>query len=463
MGFSDNVALLSAEGRLTFSEMIDEADSLIGRCEERSLLFLVATNTIPAVLGYVGCIRNRVVPVMLCTNMDDALLVNLVEAYQPQYWWVPEDFVERYRAVIDAVRIVCKSRGYVLLASGTVASPMHSDLGLLLTTSGSTGTPKLVRLTYQNLAANAESIAKYQGITQDDRAITTLPFSYSYGISIVNSHLLRGASVVLTEESILTREFWECLKRTKATHFGGVPYTYAMLERLHFEEMDLPSLRYISQAGGRLGERLQEHFGRICESKGIRLFIMYGQTEATARMSWLPPEYALSKLGSIGIAIPGGSFRLIDGDSVAIEGPNEIGELVYEGENVSLGYACSLNDLALPDENEGVLKTGDMAKRDYEGFYYIVGRLKRFLKIYGNRVNLDEVEKLFTTETREIACVGADDFMRVFVTSSDVDRLRREIMEVTKLNPRAFKIDVIAELPRTTTGKLDYAALERLC
>lgn len=463
MSFAANVALITQDEELTFSQMIFEADAIARQCSNRSLIFLVASNTIPAVLGYVGCLRNDVVPIMLGTHVDGSLLKNLVDIYQPQYWWAPKEFVEEQRDIMGNVTSLYEARGFILLSSLSPSVEMHQDLALLLTTSGSTGTPKLVRLTGQNLAANAESIAEYQRISESDRAITTLPFNYSYGISIINSHLLRGASIVLTEEGVLSREFWNLLKEKKVTNFGGVPYTYSILEKIHMERMDLQSLRFISQAGGRLGERLQEKFGKICADKKIEFFVMYGQTEATARMSWLPPEYVLSKLGSIGIAIPQGLFQLIDSDGSFIEDPEIAGELVYIGANVSLGYAQRRKDLALPDQNNGVLHTGDVAQRDSDGFYYVVGRMKRFLKIYGNRVNLDEIEKLFTKENQEVACVGKDDLMRVFTTSVDLDNLRVEMARVTRLNPKAFQISHLDKLPRTSSGKLDYAALEKQC
>ncbi len=459
----DRTALIDCERELTFNQMISEADEIASFAPARSLVFLVAGNSIPSLCGYVGFLRKRVVPVMLRDEMSEAQLRGLAETYLPTYWWAPQDFIEEHKEAIGSFSVEAESGGYALLSTGNSAPEMDEELGLLLTTSGSTGTPKFVRLTYANIVANAASIAEYQRITDADRAITTLPFSYSYGISIVNSHLLKGASLALTEEGVLSRGFWDFLAQTKATNFGGVPYTYTMLERLHLDRMDLPSLRFISQAGGRLGERLQEVFGKICEDKGIEFFVMYGQTEATARMSWLPPNEVLEKLGSIGIAIPKGRFELRDVDDSVIEEAEKPGELIYYGPNVSLGYAQTRADLALGDERHGVLYTGDVAKRDEDGFYYVVGRLKRFLKIYGNRVNLDEMEKLFTTAEREVACVGVDDLMQVFTTSDDVEGLRKELSHETKLNSRAFKVNHIDELPRTSSGKLDYAALERLC
>lgn len=458
-----NIALISKDEQLTYDEMLVLADEIASHVEPRSLVFLVTSNTVPAVAGYVGFERRSAVPLMLREETGAGQLAHLMEAYTPRYVWAKTEFCDAMTAELGAHEVLFENRGYRLLATGAQSIDIQPDTALLLTTSGSTGTPKFVRLTARNLEANAESIAEYQRITEKDRAITTLPFSYSFGISIVNSHLLRGASIALTEDGILSRGFWEFLREVEATNFGGVPYTYQMLEKLRFGRMDLPSLRYIAQAGGRLGAHLQEVFGKICAEKGIQFFVMYGQTEATARMSWLPPEHVLDKLGSIGIAIPGGTFEIRDVDDRPIEEPGVAGELVYHGDNVSLGYATCAAELANPDERHGVLHTGDVAKRDEDGYYYIVGRMKRFLKMFGNRVNLDELENIFTQRGYELACVGQDDHMVIFTTKDDQDELRQAIAEETKLYPKAFEVRKIDEIPHTSSGKVDYQSLEKQC
>lgn len=458
-----NIALVSQEEELSYRELLSLADTIAKPVPARSLVFLVASNDIPSVAGYVGLLRKQAVPVMVREQTTEAQLAGLVDSYAPNYWWAPRPFCEAMVSVIGSSDILFESRGYCLIDAHVAFADVHPNLALLLTTSGSTGTPKFVRLSYRNLEHNARSIAEYQRISETDRAITTLPFTYSYGLSIINSHLLQGASLSLTEESVLSRAFWNMLKETEATNFGGVPYTYSMLEKLHFDRMDLPSLRFVSQAGGRLGEHLHEAFGIICERKGIEFYVMYGQSEATARMSWLPPAQALSKVGSIGVPIPGGSFELRDAEGNILEGSGVEGELVYRGENVSLGYAENRSDLSKGDENSGILYTGDMAQRDEDGHYYIVGRKKRFLKMFGNRVNLDEMERLFLSRKYELACVGEDDHMVVFATGGDLDELKRLMASETKLYPKAFDMRHIDELPRTESGKVDYARLGELC
>jgi long-chain acyl-CoA synthetase len=222
-----------------------------------------------------------------------------------------------------------------------------------MTTSGSTGSPKLVRLSYGNLAANAGAIATYLAIGAEDRAITTLPVNYVYGLSVVNSHLHAGASIVLSTASLTEKRFWELLKAQRATTFSGVPYTFELLHRLGWSRMNLPSLKVLTQAGGKLNASLVREFASQCQARGIRFYVMYGAAEATARMSYLPPSMVMDKAASIGIAIPGGEFTLEGPDNSPIDKPETVGELIYRGPNVSLGYAECRRDLALGDERGG--------------------------------------------------------------------------------------------------------------
>jgi acyl-coenzyme A synthetase/AMP-(fatty) acid ligase len=309
--------------------------------------------------------------------------------------------------------------------------------------------------------ANAQSIAQYLSIDSTERPITTLPMHYSFGLSIINSHLMKGATVLLTNRSLMEKEFWAFLKSEKATSLSGVPYTYEMLKRLRFFRMDLPSLKTLTQAGGKLNIELTKEFAEYCHETNKRFFVMYGQTEATARMSYLPFEQSLSKLGSIGIAIPKGTFQLIDEINDEIKVVDKVGELVYSGPNVSLGYAESGADLILGDVNKGKLFTGDLAKKDVDNYYYIVGRKKRFIKLFGNRVNLDEAEQLLKTIIHDCACTGEDDKMVIFITeSSRLDEVKKYISTKTGINHSAFIVKIISKIPKNESGKTIYSKLE---
>ena len=278
MAKDTDIALISEDETLNYGELIELADKYSAQLHDRALVFMKVSNNVESVAFYVGCLKNGIVPLMLNDGIAKDSWDVLYNEYQPEYIWIP-------RTDELCVDPAFCDRGYGLVKVADESPKLGEELGLLLSTSGSTGSPKLVRQSLANLKANAESIVKYLGIVPMDRAITTLPFGYTYGISIINSHLLAGASVILTEEPLMSRKFWSALRGNCATTFGGVPYTYQILDKLRFERMDLPSLRYLTQAGGRLGETLHRKFGEVCAEKGIGFVVMYGQTEATARMS----------------------------------------------------------------------------------------------------------------------------------------------------------------------------------
>lgn len=378
---------------------------------------------------------------------------DLIENFKPRFIFL--DDVNQNHLVRGQKSDICglfeceRGQDYVL----------HDDLALLLTTSGSTGSRSLVRISHGNILSNTENIMEYLDIRSCDRVISTLPMSYTYGLSIINSHLRAGACLILTEASIVSPQFWKMFKQHKPTTFGGVPYIFDMLKKLRFAKMDLSNLRYITQAGGKISAKLADEFTEICQDNDIEFILMYGQTEATARISYLPWPDAPLKGGSIGIPIPGGEIWLEDEDGNIISDAQTAGELVYKGPNVSLGYATGYLDLCKGDENQGVLKTGDIATRDAEGYYYIVGRKKRFLKIYGNRVNLDDVEAILTEAGYDCACIGDDDDLKVMVTDN-AQEVREYIINNTSLVPAGFTVKYIDEIPRNDAGKILYSVLE---
>ena len=234
---------------------------------------------------------------------------------------------------------------------------------------------------------------------------------------------------------------------------------------MRFFRMDLPSLKTLTQAGGKLPPELHRDFAEYAREQGKRFIVMYGQCEATARMAYLPAEKAVEKYGSMGIPIPGGRLELIDARGNVISEPDVVGELVYYGKNVTLGYGESREDLARKDERRGRLETGDMARRDQEGYYYIVGRKKRFLKIFGNRVNLDETERMVKglLSGGDCACGGVDDHLYVFLAGAAEEEAGRVVpflAEKTKLHPSAFTVRSLEEIPKNEAGKTQYGKLD---
>ena len=439
--YSNNVAVITDSGEtVSYRDLAIAATSWAEDIPARSLVFLLVENKLESLISYVACLNKGIVPLLLPATIDEELISVLKREYKPS-------------------RIY---RNGALLEKSDTSVSLHVDLALLLTTSGSTGSPKLVRQSYENIRANTASIVEYLKLGSSERPITTLPMNYTYGLSIINSHLAAGATILLTDKSIMQREFWDFFTAQGATSFGGVPYTYEMLDKLLFFRRKLPSLRTMTQAGGKILPELHRKFAEYAQREGKNVVVMYGQCEATARMSYLPPEHALDKVGSMGIAIPGGKFTLVDADGGEIDRPDVDGELIYEGANVTLGYAECADDLAKGDERHGRLVTGDMAKRDADGFYYIVGRKKRFLKIFGNRVNLDETERIIKGRFAGIdcACGGVDDKMKIFITDgSQADDVRNFVAEKTHINFTAFEVVVISAIPKNASGKTLYSEL----
>ena len=459
--FQDNLAIVDEYGQqLTYKKVKEEADALYGKVENRCLVFSLCNNEIGSLIGYISFINYGVVPVLLNSHLEEELLASLMQAYKPKYLWVPKALRDHF----PQMEIVYEAYGYLLLKTGYQEEfDLNDELALLLTTSGSTGSPKLVRQSYANVLDNARSIVQYLELDETERPITTLPMNYTYGLSIINSHLLVGATILVTGKGLMQKEFWSFFREAGATSFGGVPYTYEMLDRLRFYRMELPSLKTMTQAGGKILPELHEKFAKYAEENGKKFVVMYGQCEATARMGYLPPEMAVKKKGSMGIAIPGGKFSLINTDGREVTDPFVTGELIYEGKNVTLGYAETGADLILGDERHGRLETGDMAQFDEDGYYYIVGRKKRFLKIYGNRVNLDEIDRLVKTAYGiEVASAGMDDHMYIFLTDgSFADSVKEYVVGKTRLNPAAFSIRIIDEIPKNDSGKVLYRELEK--
>lgn len=458
--YARNTAVETEHGlKLTYRELEKAARCVTAQIEPRKLTFCLCENTIGSFVGYVGLMNANIPTVLLDASKDIDIIEGLMDHYQPQYVWCPK----HRKAELSVGIPICEYEDYTMLQVGKPDYGIHPDVLLCLTTSGTTGSPKLVKLTETNLRSNAESIAEYLHITEKERAITSLPMYYSFGMSVINSHLIKGATLLLTDKAVIQREFLNFLKSGKATSIAGVPYTYEMLRRLRFLKMDLPELRTMIQAGGKLNANIVKEYVESAQETGKEFIVMYGQTEAAPRMSYLPFDKALEKYASIGIAIPGGKLSVRDVNDQEITQPDVDGELIYEGPNVCMGYAECIEDLAKGDENHGVLHTGDVARFDSDGYFYITGRMKRFVKVWGNRCNLDATEQLVKAITTSCACVGVDDKITVFVTEAGLEeKIKNYLVDKTGLNIRAFEVKVIEAIPTLPSGKLDYQTMQKM-
>lgn len=448
--FGNRAAVITGSTVISYEELAGRVDAVASRLgTTRRLVALAAANDVASLVGYLAALAGGH-PLMIVPADKPAALESLVAAYDP-------DVVMSSGTEPDGGPVLQERR------AGS-RHELHPELALLLSTSGSTGSPKLVRLSQDNVQANAESIAAYLRIGPEDRAATTLPMSYCYGLSVINSHLLRGAALALTELSVVDPCFWDLVRREQVSSFAAVPYTFELLERVGFDAMELPSLRYITQAGGRLAPEKVRHYAGLGRRRGWELFVMYGQTEATARMAYLPPGFAADNPSSIGVPVPGGSFRIepVDGlDSAdgpcSADGP--VGELVYSGPNVMLGYAQRPEDLAL-GRTVTELRTGDLARVQDNGLYQVVGRRSRFVKIVGLRIDLGQVETMLHELGITAAAAGSDEKLVVAVEGDHDTKLLAKIVTQGLGLPRtALQMYAVAALPRFPTGKTDYPAV----
>ena len=442
------IAAIDDSGRsVTYGDICDFSQEFAKYLPNRSLIFLLVENRIGSLLGYTAALSNRIVPLVISANTEEGLYNHLYELYQPEYLWMPESKAEGKEIIFSAWE-------YCLVKTGHQPTPMYEDLSLLLPTSGSTGSPKLVRHSYRNIEANADNVRRLFKLDGTEKAMAILPMHYTMGLSVIASHLLAGATLLLSGRSLLDKEFWTTLK--EATSFTGVPYSYEILTKMRFTRMDLPNLKVITQGGGKLTETMWNTLAQYAQDKDKQFIATYGQSECTARMAYLPADLATTKVCSIGIAEPGGQLSLVDDNgNETFEGEAQ-GEMVYRGENVTLGYATCREDLLKGDENHGIMHTGDLARRDADGCYYIVGRLKRFLKIFGLRIGLDEVERMIKAEYKtDCYCKGNDEKLIVLVTDPKlVDILPAFIEEKTHLFHQKIETQVVKEILRNEAGKV---------
>lgn len=439
--------------RLTYGELCGFVKQYEGLGLSRAVVFCFCDNSIGAFAGYMAIMSTRQVPLMLSANMNSTLVDNLINEYEPMYCWMPKQMAKETNILFSAF-------GFVLVKNDFKAYDLNPELSILLTTSGSTGSPKLVRHKYGNLEANAQNVAMAFGWTKREKGICDLPMNYTMGLNVINSHVVVGATVLLAHKNLMDPTFWEFVKNEKGTNFTGVPFSYDVLRRLNLTRESFPELTTFAEGGGKLSEKMFRWATNFCEENGNRFVATFGTTETSARMSLLDSNLASRKTCSIGRAIPEGTLFLID--EKKLENGRTEGELCYKGPNVTMGYATKKEDLQKGDIFRGVYHTGDIAQRDEEGYYYIVGRKGRFLKLYGLRVSLDETERIIGDYLKcEVACVGDDKRMEIFVTKcEDAEAIINYISKITGIVRTAFNVQAIDEIPRNSAGKILYSELK---
>jgi long-chain acyl-CoA synthetase len=433
-----------------FSEDVRQTRAHLGTIQ-KDLCFLCIENNYDFLVLFYSLLLEEF-PVALLGTKSISEIRELADLYEPGYIFSNENgHQDGY-----STRLFFGQTSLYSRINKSLVPIDASQTAVLLTTSGSTGCPKFVRLTLSNILNNGLSIIDSLHITSSDRAITVLPTSYSFGLSIINSYILAGGSLVLWKEGLMGAGFWDILKEMSVTSFSGVPYSFNILKRIGFDKFEFPNLRTVTQAGGKLQPNMIREFVEISQNKKFKFYVMYGQTEATARISCFCATDFPSKIGSVGKALKGGSLTISD------KGPDQTGEILYSGPNVMLGYSESRRDLLRGDELGGTLKTGDIGYIDEDDFLHITGRIKRIGKIAGIRLSLDEVESLLRN-LGQVAVIGTDESIVVFHTCRDAELVQNEVISLSakiKIHRSFLKFKIIEDLPVNANGKIDYNKLK---
>jgi acyl-CoA synthetase (AMP-forming)/AMP-acid ligase II len=442
----------ASETRLSYREL----ESLVRAAgadlatDRKRLIFVVGSRQIASVVAYIAAIEAGHAVAWIDPALPDRSFDRLLTKYEPELV-VPGSRRAVQRAAHEdysEARHSTLGRFWNALRPAA-APPIHPDLACLLATSGSTGSTRLVRLSRWSLAANANAIVRALGLSADDVAITSLPIAHAFGLSVLDSHLVAGSTVVLDESSILQAEFWRVTRDERVTSLAGVPLTFELLRRLELARILPATVTSMIQAGGRLHPDHVAFLRDFMAARGGTFRVMYGQTEATARISVWPEITPPDKIASVGRVIPGGEIRIDAATS----------EILYRGPNVMMGYAESRADLALPGDLRE-LSTGDLGYLDEDGFLFLTGRTKRIAKLAGCRVNLDDVEAML--EGMSAAAVEIDGRLTVFVEAprgGDLDAVAQRLSETLGLDPALVRATSIVTLPRSSAGKVLYAAL----
>lgn len=457
--FGDKAALRDEYGRtVSYRELTSLSAQAEKWATENRLVMMLCRNTLGALASYAALIESGCAVMPLSASLPESQRQTIMNAYRPGFLLIPQDAQSAFLRLHQEAEIY----DYCLLRTNYENPfPVHPELGLLLSTSGSTGGVKFVRQSRTNILSNARVLADGMDVIGEDRTITGLPLQYTYGLSVTAANLLRGATMIVTDQTVMDEAFWDLFESEEVTAFHAVPSTWAMLHQLGFFGEDFPHLRVMTQAGGKLSNELQRYYASYARQYNKRFVIMYGQSEATAAITILPPEKALEKIGSAGYPVPGVSVTLVDEERRLIEAPGIQGELICHGKNVAMGYALRGEDLIRGAEWGETLPTGDLAVREEDGAYRITGRLKRCIKVSGHRISLDDLDEKIMDHLQILsATVGSDDHPVIYVRSPE------EAAEVESWIPKefsllrlAFRTRVIDDFPRNEGGKILYSQL----
>ena len=422
--FKKRIALIQDNKIYTYDDLINRSKKFSKIIKKNSLVILVAKNDIESIAFYVSSIINGYFLIILDENTNKEFFFRLTKNFKPNYIFYPKEYI-----VINNKNQKIFFSNYCLEKIDKKNKIINKKNSIILTTSGTTSNPKFVRLSNHNLFSNTEQIINYLKIKKKDITITTLPMAYSFGLSILNTHLEAGATVIINKDPIYSKNFWKKINDYNVCSFGTVPVAYQYLQKINFEKFIVNSLRYLTVAGGRTNKDTLKYLYKICKKRGIKFFVMYGQTEASPRMSYFDLTKYPKKIESIGKPLRNTKFEIYKN------------ELIFTGDNVSLGYAKKLLDLKKGDENKGKIKTGDLGFKDNENFYFLTGRKKRISKLFGLRINLDDIENILKKNNLNVKAIINDNKIKIKSLNLDEqDKIKSIIFHKFKINKNYIEV-----------------------
>ena len=424
--YKEKIGLIDVDNKnYTYNKILTEVEKINRNVKKGALILFLSSNTFESIAGYISFIKNNNILILLDSGFDKNFIKKMIISYKPSFVYKPKSCPLKNLKN----KILYNGKKYELLRTNfKLKSDYNKKNFLLLTTSGSTNNPKLVRLSEYNILDNVKKIIKYLNINSKNITITTMPMAYSYGLSIINTFIYSGAKIVLSEKSVFEKIFWERVKNFKVNSISGVPEFFEFLKKLKFDQFKIDKLKYLTHAGGQLDKNIIKYFVNLAKKSRYKFYSMYGQTEASPRMSYLECTKNIKKIGSIGKPLKGSKFLLIDEKRKIIKKNFKVGEIVYRGKNVCLGYANNIQDLHKGDTYKGNLFTGDIGYKDSQGYYYLTGRKNRISKIFGLRFNLDDIEKKLKKNKFYTRLLPSNKYLKILIIENyKIDKIKNLI------------------------------------
>jgi len=423
----NRIAIISNKKKITYLDILNFKEKYFN-CKKKVFL-LFSYDYFETIFLYSSLLVSENIIILIDFINDKNYLQLIIKKYKPNYIILPNKKILNFKIPGKKIYSLKKTDIYEVVSNKKISYNITNKL--LLSTSGTTGSPKMVKLSHENLLSNAKSICAYLKITKNDSCITTLSPSYSYGLSIINTHLLKGGKIFINQLNITNHNFWRLIISNKISSISLVPDQLEILAKYSFFNKNLNSIKYMTSAGGKLKENVISFLKKYCEKKGILFYVMYGQTEASPRISYYKLNKTNLRHNCIGKPIKKGKLM--------ISGKNKIGEIVYSGPNIFLGYAEDYLDLKKKASIKKKLNTGDIGYKDQNGYFYVVERKKRIAKISGLRISLDHLEEIFRNKKIMINCYLVNDKIKIYIKNMKFKKnVKSYLMNKLHLNDNDF-------------------------